>query len=45
MIFAVGEDFVGKFFPFCLREGPRIGDGHGEAEESEANFRERGWYV
>jgi hypothetical protein len=29
----------------CSRKGPRVGDGHGEAEEGEADFRERCGYV
>lgn len=26
-------------------EGPRVGNGHGEARKSEAYFRKRGWYI
>jgi hypothetical protein len=29
----------------CSRKGPRVGDGHGEAEKGEADFRERCGYV
>lgn len=28
-----------------LGKGPWIGDGHGKARESKANFRERRWYI
>jgi len=30
---------------WCSRKGPRVGDGHGEVEEGEADFRERCGYV
>jgi hypothetical protein len=29
----------------CSGKGPRVGNGHGEAEEGEADFRERCGYV
>lgn len=31
--------------PGLLREGPRVGDGHGEAGQGETDFRERGGYL